>query len=257
MSLVAHQLRYEFKRFWRDPQSVFFTVALPIVFLVIFAGIFGNDTLDSRQNLKVSTYYVPGIITLGVISAAFVGLAISIVEQRERGILKRLRSTPLPPRVYIAARAGTAAVLTLLVTAALVLVGRLAYGVRVPTGALPGLLVTLVLGTACFASLGFAVSGVIRSANAAPAVTNGIALPLQMISGVFFPVDQLPDGLLHIAEVFPVYHLAEGLLDGFDPDGPVAGFGWGHLAVLAAWTAIGLAVAARSFRWEPKPERRT
>jgi ABC-2 type transport system permease protein len=151
MSLVAHQLRYEFKRFWRDPQSVFFTVALPIVFLVIFAGIFGNDTLDSRQNLKVSTYYVPGIITLGVISAAFVGLAISIVEQRERGILKRLRSTPLPPRVYIAARAGTAAVLTLLVTAALVLVGRLAYGVRVPTGALPGLLVTLVLGTASFA----------------------------------------------------------------------------------------------------------
>jgi ABC-2 type transport system permease protein len=252
MRLAVHQLRFEFKRFWRDPQAVFFTVALPVVFLVIFAGIFGNDTLDSRGDLKVSTYYVPGIITLGVMAAGFVGLAISIVEQRERGILKRLRSTPLPPRVYIAGRAGTAAALSLLVTVALVLVGRLAYGVRVPGAALPGLLVTLLLGTACFASLGFAISGVIRSANAAPAVTNGIVLPLQMISGIFFPIDQLPGGLLAIAKVFPVYHLAQGLLDGFDPAGPPAGFGWGHLAVLAAWTVVGLALAARTFRWEPR-----
>lgn len=252
MRLVAHQLRFEFKRFWRDPQSVFFTVALPIVFLVIFAGIFGNETLESRGNLKVSTYYVPGIVALGVMSAGFVGLAISIVEQRERGILKRLRSTPLPRGIYIGGRAGTAAALSLLVTVALVLVGRVAYGVRVPGAALPGLLVTLVLGTACFACLGFAVSGIIRSANSAPAVMNGIALPLQMISGVFFPIDQLPDGLLHVAQVFPVYHLAQGLLDGFDPAGPAAGFGWDHLAVLAAWTIAGLALAARTFRWEPR-----
>ena len=252
MRLAVHQLRFEFRRFWRDPQSVFFTVALPIVFLVIFAGIFGNETLDSRGDLRVATYYVPGIITLGVMSASFVGLAVSIVEQRERGILKRLRSTPLPPRVYIAGRAGTAAAQSLLVTLALVLVGRVAYGVRVPGAALPGLLVTLILGTACFACLGFAVSGVIRSANAAPAVTNGIALPLQMISGVFFPIDQLPTSLLHIAEVFPVYHLAQGLLDGFDPAGPPAGFAWDHLAVLAAWTVAGLLVATRTFRWEPR-----
>ena len=61
MRLVAHQLCFEFKRFWRDPQAVFFTVALPIVFLIIFAGIFGNETLESRGNLKVSTYYVLGI----------------------------------------------------------------------------------------------------------------------------------------------------------------------------------------------------
>ena len=97
---------------------------------------------------------MPGIITLGVMSAGFVGLAISIVEQRERGILKRLRSTPLPPRVYIAGRAATATALTLLITLALVLVGRVAYGVRVPEGALPGLVVTLLVGTACFVCLG-------------------------------------------------------------------------------------------------------
>jgi ABC-2 type transport system permease protein len=73
-----------------------------------------------------------------------------------------------------------------------------------------------------------------------------------MISGIFFPIDQLPSALLNIAKVFPVYHLAQGLLDGFDPAGPPAGFGWDHLAVLAAWTVAGLALAARTFRWEPR-----
>lgn len=252
MRLAGHQLRFEFKRFWRDPQAVFFTVALPVVFLVIFAAIFGNQTLESRGNLKVSTYYVPGIVALGVMAAAFVGLAISVVEQRDRGSLKRLRSTPMPPWVYIAGRAGTAAALSLLVTIVLTLVGRLVYGVRVPGSSLPGLLLTLAVGTACFACLGFGVSGLIRSANSAPAVTNMIVLPLQMISGIFFPIDQLPSLLLDIARVFPAYHLAQGLLDGFDPNGPAGGFGWGHLAVLAAWALVGLALAARTFRWEPR-----
>ena len=155
MSLVAHQLRYQFKRFWRDPQSVFFTIALPIVFLVIFAGhLRERHPGFAPEPEGVDLLTCRGIITLGVMSAGFVGLAISIVEQRERGILKRLRSTPLPPRVYIAGRAATATALTLLITLALVLVGRVAYGVRVPEGALPGLVVTLLVGTACFVCLG-------------------------------------------------------------------------------------------------------
>jgi ABC-2 type transport system permease protein len=251
VSLLAHQLRFEFKRFVRDPQAVFFSIALPIVFLVIFAAVFGNERLDD-SGLKVSTYYVPGIIALGVMSAAFVGLAISVVEQRERGVLKRLRSTPMPPWLYFAGRAGTAVALCLALAVVLTLIGHVLYGVRIPGGTLPGLLLTLAVGTACFTCLGMAISGFIRTANSAPAVTNGIMLPLQMISGIFFPVDQLPELVLDIARVFPAYHLAQGLLDGFDPNGPAAGFGWGHLGVMTAWGAIGLVVALRRFRWEPR-----
>ncbi len=250
--LVAHQVRYELIKFWRDPQAVFFTVALPVVFLVIFAAIFGNQTIDDRSGLKVSTYYVPGIIALGVMAASFVALAIGLVEQRERGVLKRLRATPLPASAYIASRAAIALVLTALIAVILTLIGRVLYGVTIPTDRAPGVLLTLAVGTTAFCCLGFAVSGVIGSANAAPAVTNGIMLPLQMLSGIFFPVSQIPDAVLTVAKVFPVYHLATGLLEGFDPNGAPGGIDPVALAVLAAWGALGAVIAVRTFRWEPQ-----
>ncbi len=250
--LVVHQLRYELLKFWRDPQAVFFTVALPVVFLVIFAAIFGNQTIDDRSGLKVSTYYVPGIIALGVMAASFVALAIGLVEQRERGVLKRLRATPLPASAYIASRAAIAFVLTALIAVILTLIGRVLYGVTIPTDRAPGVLLTLAVGTTAFCCLGFAVSGVIGSANAAPAVTNGIMLPLQMLSGIFFPVSQIPDAVLTVAKVFPVYHLATGLLEGFDPNGAPGGIDPVALAVLASWGALGAVIAVRTFRWEPQ-----
>ena len=250
--LVVHQVRYELIKFWRDPQAVFFTVALPVVFLVIFAAVFGNDTLDDRSGLKVSTYYVPGIIALGVMAAAFVTLAIGLVEQRERGILKRLRATPLPAGAFIASRAALAVLLTALIAVVLTLIGRVLYGVTIPSDRAPGLLLTLAVGTVAFCCLGFALSGLVRTANAAPAIANMLTLPLQMISGIFFPVNLIPDGVLVVAKVFPVYHLAQGLLDGFDPNGPAGGINVVALAVLTAWGALGAVVAARTFRWEPQ-----
>lgn len=250
--LIVHQVRYELLKFWRDPQAVFFTIALPVVFLVIFAAVFGNETLDDRSGLKVSTYYVPGIIALGVMAAAFVSLAIGLIEQRERGVLKRLRATPLPAGAFIASRAAIAVLLTALIAVILTLIGRVLYGVTIPSDRAPGLLLTLAVGTAAFACLGFALSGVVRSANAAPAVANMVTLPLQMISGIFFPVDLIPDAVLAVAKLFPVYHLAHGLLDGFDPNGPAGGIDPVALAVLLAWGALGAVVALRTFRWEPQ-----
>ncbi|MDQ3629947.1 MAG: ABC transporter permease [Actinomycetota bacterium] len=122
----------------------------------------------------------------------------------------------------------------------------------IPTDRAPGLLLTLAVGTAAFCCLGFALSGVIRSANAAPAVANMVTLPLQMISGIFFPVDQIPDAVLTVAKVFPVYHLVQGLLEGFDPNGAAGGIDPVALAVLAAWGALAAIVAVRTFRWEPR-----
>lgn len=250
--LIAHQARYELKRFWRDPQAVFFTVALPVVFLVIFTTVFGNETLDERDGLKFATYYLPGIIALGVMSAAFVSLAIGLVDQRERGILKRLRATPLPPAAIIVSRAAIAVVLTLLITVILTLIGTMLYGVRIPASHVPGIVLTLAVGTVSFCCLGFALAGVVASSNAAPAVANMVTLPLQMISGIFFPVDQIPDAVLAVAKAFPVYHLAQGLLDGFDPNGPASGIDPVALAAMSAWGVAGLLVAVRTFRWQPR-----
>ena len=97
-----HQAGYDLRAFWRDPTATFFTLVLPVIFLILFVAIFGHRTLES--GIETSTYYVPGIVALAVVSATFVNVAISLTEQRERGVLKRVRGTPLPPWIFIAGR---------------------------------------------------------------------------------------------------------------------------------------------------------
>jgi ABC-2 type transport system permease protein len=95
LALVLHQSRYDLRGFIRNRQARFFTLALPLLFLVIFVSIFGNDYVGDTH-IKASTYYVPGISALAIIAASFVNLVISIVVLREEGILKRRRATPMP-----------------------------------------------------------------------------------------------------------------------------------------------------------------
>jgi ABC-type transport system involved in cytochrome c biogenesis permease component len=119
-ALLWHQYRYDQKQFWREPATVFFTVALPLIFLFIFVSIFGNQTNEVNGHpVKGSTYYVPGILALAMVSATIVNLAITFTILREKGLLKRVRSTPLPPWVYLAGRVLTAIVVTLLLVALL------------------------------------------------------------------------------------------------------------------------------------------
>src|SRR5436853_4559172 len=129
--LVLHQARYDLLAFLRNRQSRFFTLVLPVIFLVIFVSVFGNNKVGP-QNVKASTYYVPGLAALGIIAGSFVNLVISITAQREAGVLKRRRSTPVPASVLIAGRALTAIVVALGVMTVLLVIGRFAYGVRLP-----------------------------------------------------------------------------------------------------------------------------
>lgn len=250
--LLLHQFRYDAKTFWRDPAALFFTVALPVIFLLVFVTIFGNETLESRGGIKLATYYVPGIAALAIISATFMSLSIGVTELRERGVLKRLRGTPLPAWAFIAARAATAAVVSVALVVVLVALGRIVYGVSVPESTLPGFLLALVVGAASFCALGFALTVVIPTANAAPAVANAFSLPLYFISGLFFPIDQAPEWLQTVAGVFPVAHLSEALFTAFDPSTRGLGIALADLAVVAAWGAAGLAIAVWKFRWTPR-----
>jgi ABC-2 type transport system permease protein len=251
-ALAWHQFRYDQRIFWRSPASVFFTVMLPIIFLVIFASIFGNETIEQRGDLAVSTYYVPGIMTLAVVSATLVSLAISLVEAREAGRLKRVRGTPLPVWAFVAGRVGNAIVVSLLMVVLVTAIGRLLYDVAIPDETVPALLVTLLVGAFAFSCLGFALTAAIPSEEAAPPITNFTVLPLYFLSGVFIPETEIPDGVLEVADLFPIRHFFEAFLAAFDPATVGTGFEWGNLAVVAAWGLAGLAIAARTFRWEPR-----
>ncbi len=251
-ALVAHQFRFDQKTFWRNPASVFFTVLLPVMFLLIFATIFGNDTLDQLGGIKTTTYYVPAIITLAVVSATMQSLAISLTVDRENGLLKRTRGTPLPAWVFIAGRVGNAIVVSVLSLVVVALIGRILYGVEIPFERLPAVIVALLVGAASFCCLGFALAAAIPTEDAAAPMSNAALLPLYFLSGIFIPETEIPEGVLAFADIFPIRHFFEAFFTAWNPTTAGAGFEWGQLAIVAAWGVGGLLIAMRGFRWEPR-----
>ena len=249
--VVLHQFRFDQKVFWRNPAAVFFTALLPLLFLFLLATIF-KDTHISGLDVSGATYYVPAILTLAVISATTVKLATNLPSEREAGQLKRVRGTPLPPAAFVAGRVGNSLVISVIMVVLVSVIGALLYGVTIPTDTLPAMLVTLAVGAFSFSCLGFALAAAIPTAEAAPAVTNATVLPLYFLSGVFIPQDELPNGVLDFADLFPIRHFFEAMFTAWDPHTVGAGFEWGDLAVDAAWGLVGLVIAVRFFRWEPR-----
>ncbi len=252
LRLILHEFRFDQKVFWRNPSSVFFTALLPVIFLVIFATIFGGSEIETLGNLDTTTYYIPAIITLAVVSATFVSLAMNVTIAREAGLLKRVRGTPLPAWVFIAGLVGNAFVISLIMLAAITVIGAVIYGVAVPWSHLPAVIVTLLIGAASFCCLGLALCAAIPTREAASAITNLISLPLYFLSGVFIPESEIPDGVLTVAGVLPVRPFFQSFLSSWDPATTGPGIEWGHLAVVAAWGLFGLLAAIRWFRWTPR-----
>lgn len=252
LGLVAWQVRYEQRAFWRNRGRGIFTFVFPIMFLVIFASLNRGAHIDSRGGISYDDFFVPGILAYGVIATTFVNMGISTAILRDEGILKRMQGTPLPRWAYVAGRIGS----TLLTVAAMSVItlglGAILYGVHVRASTLPGLVVGLLLGTACFTTLGIGVVRFISNAEAAPAIINIAVFPLTFISGVWFVTDTMPKWLLDIAKVFPIRALADSLQYAFDPRTTGAGLKLADVRSLAIWTAVGVGLMIRFLR---QPQR--
>jgi ABC-2 type transport system permease protein len=252
--MVAHQFVFDLRAMMRNRQAQFFTFALPVMFLVIFASIFGghgHTVKVAGGQIDTSVFYVPGIMTLGIIAASFVNLVSSVTAQRESGVLKRRRATPVPAVVLILGRALTAVVTAAGIAALLLGIGWAAFNAHLPARTLAALVVTIVVGSLSFCCLGYALAAIIHDEDAAQPVTQAIMLPLYFISGVFVATTNLPRWLSDLADVFPVKHLAEALLSAYNPYTHGTGFAGTDLIVVAAWGLVGLAIAVRRFSWLP------
>lgn len=251
--LAIHQFRADLHCFLRNKASVFFTLALPVLFLVIFGSVFQHQNVAvPGGRIDEPVYYVPGIIAYGVIAATFSNLIISVVRYRETGIYKRRRATPLSPSVIIAARALVAALSVVAITAILLAIGWAAFAAHIPGRTGPAFLLDIIVGAVVFSCLGFAVASLITNIDAAQPVTLAIVLPLCFLSGVFIPILELPHWLIDVGKIFPVHALADALLAAYNPHTAGSGLRWGDLAVLAAWGAAGLIIAIRRFSWLPR-----
>jgi ABC-2 type transport system permease protein len=248
LGLVGWQIRYEQRSYWRNRGRGLFTFAFPLMFLVIFASLDHSGHISSEGGIPYDDFRVPGILAYGVITTTFTNLSIVTAILRDEGILKRMQSTPLPRWAYTAARIGSTCLISATIAVVTIIAGIVLWGVDLRAAALPGLLVTLVLGTAAFTSIGIGLAQFIPRAETGPVIVNLIVLPISFISNVFYPTAGMPAALRTIAEIFPINALARGLQYAFDPRHHGAAFDWTQLRTLAIWTVIGIFLMIRFLR---------
>jgi ABC-2 type transport system permease protein len=243
LPMLWRQYRLERRLFWRNPSAAFFNFLLPLLFLALFGAVFS----DNQKDLDV---IVPGIAGMSVMSTTFSALAFNMTALRELGVLKRVRGTPMPGGVYLGGVAANAVTNTVLQVTIIVVAGKLFFGVDWPRD-WGELVVFVVVGVICFASLGVALSHAIPNFDSAPAYVNAVFLPTIFISGVFYDAGKVPAFLRDIAEALPLKHVIDGL-SGAMVTGSGLGSNLDALGVLALWAVVGLALAIRGFSWEQR-----
>lgn len=244
----------EIKQFLRQKESVVFTLFFPLLLLVIFGSVF---TQTIAPGVKLSQYFISGMIASGLINSGFQQLAINIPTERDNGALKRLRGTPMSPISFFIGKIILVFLTMLIQVFILLLVGGLFFHIRIPTESAIWLrfIWLVVLGSACSTVLGVAMAGIIKSGRGAPAVVTPIVLVLQFISGVFFQYDSLPSWMKQLAAIFPLKWLTQGMRSVFLPNSFAireVAHSWelGRIAlVLVAWLVAGTFLASRSFKW--------
>jgi ABC-2 type transport system permease protein len=247
---IVRQIGYEQRSFWRTPQTALFIFALPVVFMVMFNSLNKGNHLHPLGGVSAVQYFVPSMLAYGLMSVCFVNLAIQMTVRREDGLLKRVRGTPLPPASFMASVIGSVIVISVLDVAIALIVGKLAFSVRLPAHWAP-FAFSVVVGVVAFSALGLAISCFVPNAEAAPAIVNLPFLVLLVFSGAFYP---FPKGsfVSHVANFFPVTHFINSLFASFDPFRTGSNFAGRDVAVVAIWGVVGAVVALRRFSWEPR-----
>ena len=241
VALSWRQYRLERRMFWRNPSAAFFNFLLPLLFLAGGGIILGGNQNDLNK-------LVPAIAGMSVMSTTFTALSYNIVFLRERGVLKRIRGTPLPTISYFSGVAANAVTNTALQIAIVVLAGRVFFGIGWPQQ-WGELIVFVLVGVVCFAALGVAFAHVIPNFESTAAYVNAVFLPVVFVSFFVFDSSSAPGFLRTIAEALPLTPLIEGLYAAMVTGSTLASH-IDELVVIALWGVFGLYFAVRGFSWE-------
>lgn len=260
LALGLRRVGIELKTFFRDRNSAVWNFLLPVMLLIIFGSVFGNQNLGEGLDITFAQYFVAGMIASGVLYTSFQNLAIAIPMERDDGTLKRIQGTPMPKVSYFLGKIGLVFVAYIAQVTILIVVGVLFYKIQLPSTATQWFTFAWasVLGLVSCTLLGIAFSVVPKDGKGASAVVSPIVLVLQFTSGVFFVFAQLPEWMQTFASFFPLKWLTQAMRSVFLPDAAqaleVAG-SWelGRCAaVLAAWCVGGLVLSLVFFRWNKR-----
>jgi ABC-2 type transport system permease protein len=249
----------ELKEFFRQRESVVFTLMFPVILLLVFGAVLDYDL---GSGVSFTQYFMAGVIAAGILGASLQNMAINIATERSDGTLKGLAGTPMPKAAYFVGKVVQVLAVTVAIIVILLAIGTAFYGVDLPSGSDWVTFVWVAaLGSAACTLLGIAVSSLARNGRSASATVTPIALVLQFISGVFFLFSQVPTWLQTIAALFPLKWMAQGLRSVFLPDAlaaqePAGSWELGRVAlVLGIWCVVGLVLCVRTFRWQDKVDR--
>jgi ABC-2 type transport system permease protein len=245
MRLFVHQLRYEQVLFWRSREAAFFVFTFPLILFVLLSSVYTGTYLGKPAAWAV----LAGILGYGAANTGFAGLALLLVGRREMGFLKRVRSTPIPATIYLAAVLTSILIVFVLQAAAVFVLGRLLKNTPVPHHPF-SLVLAILLGAAAFAAMGLGITSLIRSAEGSSAAVNTILLPMAFLSGGFGPTSHYPRVLRAIGDVLPLKYFVQ-LVYAIYLHGHEIWSRPGSIAVVAAWGLAGGLLAVRRFRWQP------
>jgi ABC-2 type transport system permease protein len=246
VTTLVHQLRIEQKIFWRSREAAVFIFIFPLLLYALLGSVYGEEI----DGIPAEDVLLVGLFGYGAATTAFGGLAITLVIRRESGVLKRLRATPLPPPIYLAAVLLSTLTTFALQSVALLALGGFAFGASMPRNWL-GFAGAIVLGVASFAGLGFGAASLIRSAEGVSAVVNVVILPMAFLSGSFGPTADFPAPLQAIADVLPLTYFLD-IVYGIYLGGHSLFADPKALAIVVAWGAAGFVVAFGRFGWTPR-----
>jgi ABC-2 type transport system permease protein len=246
----------ELKEFFRQRESVVFTLLLPVLLLVVFGAVLDYDI---GFGVTFTQYFMAGIIAAGILGASLQNMAISIATERSDGTLKSLAGTPMPRSAYFVGKIVQVLAVTLAIIVVLLLIGVLFYDIELPKGAdwITFAWVT-ALGAAACTLLGIALSSLAKTGRSASATVTPFALLLQFISGVFFRFSTIPTWMQTVASFFPLKWMGQGLRSVFLPDAlaaqePAGSWELGRVAlVLGVWCVAGLLLCIATFRWQER-----
>ncbi|MGA8370934.1 MAG: ABC transporter permease [Acidimicrobiales bacterium] len=250
VKLVGRQVRYEQLSFWLNPIGAAFTVGFSVVFLILLGASAGNSHIAFYGNIRLVQYYVPGFAAYGVMAACFNILAITLVNRREMGLLKRLRLSPLPTWALLTAIVVSSMVIAAVEVVILLAVGRLGFNVHFPDN-VGAFVVAIVVGMLCFSALGVAMSTLVPNQDAAGPIVSIIFFVLLFLSGLWFPLKP-GSGLAQFSAYFPVHHFITAVFAPFNTQKGASPWAWHDLLIVAIWGAVGAIVAVRRWKWSPR-----
>lgn len=234
----------ELRLYLREPAWVFFTLAFPLL-LLLLNGEGGNRPVADFGGEGKMNVLVPGLLALVMATMSVMGLPEGLARYREWGVLRRLRATPVRPHVVLGAQIAVASAVTVAGAALLVVVGLAAFDLDLPRA--PGAVAAAFsLGTLAFVALGFLLASLPLPARSTQALASMVFFPMIFLSGATWPRDQLPDVARTIGDALPLTYAVEALGDAW-----TAGT-WdvAALGILAAIAALSVVAATRLFRWE-------